>query len=110
MASQWRLSIPPWFDCGVAGHAACPLLGLLSIPPWFDCGIRLRPPWGDPPPSFNPTLVRLRHVCDLACSRWGPAFNPTLVRLRHGEVLDPARAMDVFSFNPTLVRLRRCEG
>ncbi len=80
---RWRwLSIPPWFDCGVAprgrvyttydfqshlGSIAAyrnwhfiPNEELLSIPPWFDCGRQVSTaPYGTCTP-FNPTLVRLR--------------------------------------------------
>ncbi len=34
-----RLSIPPWFDCGLSLCPCAGARGLLSIPPWFDCGV-----------------------------------------------------------------------
>ncbi len=110
-------------------HASL-LLYRLSIPPWFDCGGRFVRIEAMIDATFNPTLVRLRHFApDVHASPSFPTFNPTLVRLRQapspprprpeiafqshlGSIAAPHRQLAevaevAYAFNPTLVRLRR---
>ncbi len=60
---------------------------VLSIPPWFDCGAAASWRSGDRGSPFNPTLVRLRHLCGITCPPHPSAFQSHLGSIAAGLAL-----------------------
>ncbi len=127
-SAPWRLSIPPWFDCGKLAGCGSLRWRMLSIPPWFDCGQLPPGPEADSPSPFNPTLVRLRRLPRSAGRRPHIRFQSHLGSIAAAQGKRPRSDWRRLSippwfdcgskggkyerqnhpaFNPTLVRLRR---